>query len=83
MSLSAPDLIGFVGVACVVVTYLLSQIGRMDATRPLYPAVNGVGALLILVSLWYRPNPASLAIEVFWLAISIVGFIRAVRARKA
>jgi hypothetical protein len=83
MILSAPDLVGFVGVACVVITYLLSQIGRMDATRPLYPAINGVGALLILTSLWFRPNPASLAIEFFWLAISIVGFARAMAKRRA
>jgi hypothetical protein len=77
-----PDLIGFVGVACVVVTYLLSQIGRMDATAPAYPAINGVGAVMILVSLYFRPNPASLAIEFFWLVISVVGFIRAMMKRR-
>ncbi len=82
MHVTIPDIIGYVGVACVVGTYLLSQIGRMDATRPLYPAINGVGAALILVSLYHRPNPPSIVIEFFWLLISVVGLIRALRNQK-
>ncbi|MBB5517360.1 CBU_0592 family membrane protein [Amphiplicatus metriothermophilus] len=74
---SLADVVGFVGVGLVVATYFLSQIGRMDATRPLYPGLNALGALMILVSLWFRPNPASIAIEFFWLAISAIGFVRA------
>lgn len=72
-----PDFIGLVGVALIVATYLLSQIGRMRADRPLYPALNAAGAAMILVSLYFRPNTPSLVIEFFWLAISIVGFVRA------
>lgn len=82
MYVTIPDLVGYIGVACVVGTYLLSQIGRMDATRPLYPAINGVGAALILVSLYHRPNPPSIVIELFWLAISVVGFLRALRKNR-
>lgn len=81
---TGPDLIGYVGVAFVVVTYFLSQIGRMDATRPLYPALNALGALMILISLANRPNPASIVIEFFWLVISIVGLVRiALKKRNA
>lgn len=84
MTLTVPDFLGFAGVAFVVVTYFLSQIGRMDSTRPLYPALNAIGALMILVSLANRPNPASIVIEFFWLAISIVGLVRiALRKRNA
>lgn len=82
MTITVPDFIGYIGVACVVGTYLLSQIGRMDATRPLYPAINGVGAALILVSLYHRPNPPSIVIEFFWLCISIVGLIRGLRKAR-
>lgn len=78
MTQTVPDIIGYFGVAFVVVTYFLSQIGRMDSTRALYPALNTVGALMILVSLYYRPNPPSIVIEFFWLAISVVGVVRAV-----
>lgn len=81
-AITVPDLVGYCGVACVVGTYLLSQIGRMDTTRPLYPAINGVGAALILVSLYFRPNPPSIVIELFWFLISIVGLVRALTAKR-
>ena len=79
--LTLADWIGFVGVGCVVGTYFLSQVGRMSTTSPAYPAINGVGALLILYSLYETPNAASIVIEVFWLGISIVGLIFALRRR--
>jgi hypothetical protein len=81
--LTAPDLLGYAGVGLVVVTYGLSQMGRMDVKQPLYPALNGIGAVLILISLYFRPNPPSVVIEIFWLAISVVGFVRAISARRA
>lgn len=80
--MTPPDLLGYVGVAFVVVTYGLSQIGRMDVKRPLYPGLNGIGAVLILISLYFRPNPPSVVIELFWLVISVVGFVRAIGLRK-
>jgi hypothetical protein len=80
--LAAPDVAGFIAVDFVVVTYFLSQIGRMDAGRPLYPALNAAGAALILISLYFRPNPASIVIETFWLAISLVGLVRALSMRR-
>ncbi len=77
MTLTIPDLVGYVGVAFVVVTYFLSQIGKMDSTKALYPALNAVGALMILFSLYHRPNPPSIVIEFFWLLISAIGLFRA------
>lgn len=81
--LTIPDLVGYLGVALVVGTYFLSQVGRMESTRALYPALNAVGALLILFSLAHRPNPPSIVIEFFWLAISLVGLARALLKRSA
>lgn len=81
--LTVPDLVGYGGVALVVGTYFLSQIGKMDATRALYPALNAIGALLILYSLVHRPNPPSIVIEFFWLAISLVGLARTLIKRSA
>ncbi|MCB2113264.1 MAG: hypothetical protein R3C42_05615 [Parvularculaceae bacterium] len=75
--LTVPDVVGLIGVALVVVTYFLSQIGKMNTTRALYPGLNAIGAAMILVSLYFRPNPPSVVIELFWLAISIVGLARA------
>lgn len=77
MSITTPDLVGFTGVALIVSTYFLSQIGRMDVQRPAFPALNGIGALLILYSLSHTFNAASFVIELFWLLISVIGLVRA------
>ena len=77
MQLTVSDFVGFVGVGLVVGTYFLSQIGRMEVRRPLYPALNGLGALFILFSLSRTFNAASFVIEMFWLLISAVGLARA------
>ena len=71
------DMVGLVGVSFIVGTYFLSQIGRMEVSKPLYPALNAIGALLILYSLAFTFNTASFVIELFWLVISIVGLARA------
>ncbi len=77
--MTAPDLLGHLGVALLVATYFLVQIGKMEATRPLYPAINGLGATLILVSLYFDPNWPSIVMEGFWLLISIIGVVRGLR----
>lgn len=83
MNLTSADIVGLVGVSFVVGTYFLSQIGRMDVNRPLYPSLNGIGALFILFSLYHTFNMASFVIELFWLAISVVGLLRALLARRS
>lgn len=82
MAITGPDIVGLFGVGFVVGTYFLSQIGKMDVNRPLYPALNGIGALLILFSLMHSFNTASFVIEMFWLLISVVGLVRAFRAKS-
>lgn len=76
------DLIGLFGVSFIVGTYFLSQVGRMRVDEPLYPALNALGAIFILVSLVHSFNMASFVIEVFWLGISLVGVVRALSARQ-
>ncbi|PQA88594.1 CBU_0592 family membrane protein [Hyphococcus luteus] len=82
MHLTLPDFIGFAGVALVVGTYFLSQVGRMEVRRPLYPGLNGLGSLLILYSLSNTFNAASFVIEMFWLLISAIGLFRAFRLKS-
>ncbi|MEM8770447.1 MAG: hypothetical protein AAGD92_02250 [Pseudomonadota bacterium] len=85
LNLTGPDFVGLIGVAFVVGTYFLSQVGRMDVNHPLYPGLNAIGALFILFSLSHTFNTASFVIEMFWLLISAVGLIRSLflRRRKA
>ncbi len=70
------DLLGIIGVALIVATYMLLQLEKLSATSFLYSATNGLGASLILVSLIYEFNLSAFIIEAFWLLISIFGIMR-------
>ncbi len=80
-NLTFADLIGFIGVGLIILTYFLSQVEKMDIKKPLYPALNALGAMMILYSLIFNFNAASVVIEVFWVIISLIGFILAIRRR--
>ena len=77
------DAIGTLGAALIVLAYLLLQMDRIDPHGLSYSLVNGIGACGIAFSLLYRFNPGALAIEVFWLLISLFGVVRALRRRRS
>jgi hypothetical protein len=70
------DILGTVGVGVIVVTYLLLQLGRIKSDQLQYSMLNGLGAALILISLYYDFNLPSVIVEAFWLVISVFGIIR-------
>jgi hypothetical protein len=49
----------------------------------MYSLINGLGALLILVSLFFNFNLSSFTIEVVWLLISAYGIGKYLRNRPA
>lgn len=53
----------------------------MSADRWGYQALNLVGSGLLLVSLYFRPNPGAIVIEVLWAAIAIMSLMRIWRGR--
>lgn len=76
------DAIGLLGVGLILSAYFLLQASRMKVTDLRYSILNGVGALLILYSLLYNWNTASVVIEIFWFSISLYGVIRRWNERK-
>lgn len=83
LSLTISDLVGFSGVALLVGAYGALQVQRLSATSVVYSGLNALAAVLIFISLLYKPNPASMVIEVFWFGISIYGLVKALRAKAA
>ena len=77
------DIIGMLGTATILLSYLLLQTGRLNAERWPYSAMNGVGALLVLISLWYEFNLAAFVLELAWCLISAWGLYRALVAARA
>jgi len=76
------DLVGNLGVGVILVCYFMAQSGRMTMATPTYSLLNGLSALLILVSLFYNFNLSSFVIEIAWLAISAYGLVRWYRMKK-
>lgn len=76
------NIVGLIGVALVVVTYLLLQIGRIRVEQLRYSLLNAVASVLVLVSLAAHWNLSSVVIEAFWLLISVYGCLRWVRTRR-
>jgi hypothetical protein len=75
----SPDLIGLLGVGMILLTYPLLTLEKIDPRDWRYSAGNGLGALLILISLFYSFNLASFVIEIAWLGISLFGLWKARR----
>jgi len=71
--ITIPDLIGFSGVALLIVTYAMLQLDKIDPKGFWYSFNNLIVAILVTVSLVYTMNIASMVIEVFWFLISVYG----------
>ena len=82
MSYQLHDFVGNFGVALILASYLLVQIGRASATGIRYLVANGTGALLVLYSLWFDFNLSAFIIEITWLVISLVGLGRVLHKHR-
>ena len=70
------DVLGIAGVILILASYLLLQMGRLDANAPAYSLSNALGSVLILISLSHNFNLSAFVIEGVWLLISLYGFTR-------
>jgi len=70
------DIIGTLGVALILLCYFLIQVGKLTAENLSYSIINMIGASLILFSLYYEFNFASVLIESVWVVISLIGIPR-------
>lgn len=68
--------IGVLGFIFYMLSYYLLLIGKIDGTDNSYILMNFAAASFVLVSLIHNFNLASALIQIFWIAISIVGLIR-------
>ncbi|MGM0519951.1 MAG: CBU_0592 family membrane protein [Campylobacterota bacterium] len=74
--------VGFVGMSFVVFAYLLLQMNKYNIESLQFQLLNLAGAILLLISLFVHFNLGSFIIEVFWIAITIYGISKNIKARK-
>jgi hypothetical protein len=77
------DILGTLGVAIIILTYVLLQIERVRSDQLIYSLLNAIGAALILVSLYFDYNFPSVVVEFFWLLISLFGIGKYFVRRRA
>ena len=70
------DIVGIIGVACVLFGYFSLQVDWLRSDDLRYLTINLVGAVLLIISLLYTFNLASMIIEICWLSISIFGIVK-------
>jgi paired small multidrug resistance pump len=78
-----PDILGYLGVFLVLSAYSLQQVRRIDGNGLLYPVLNLIGACLILVSLYYKPNLPAMLMEIAWAIVSLIGIFIAIKLRNS
>jgi hypothetical protein len=81
MSYGPLDLIGNIGVAVLMIAYLMLQLNKLSSDGLAYSLLNAIGASLVIVSLLYAFNLSALLMEVFWVLISFVGIYRYFRQK--
>jgi hypothetical protein len=78
---SVPDAIGSVGALLLCAAYFLVSRRRVDPEGLRYHLMNLVGSALLLLSLWFRPNPGAILIEVIWAAIALSSLLHLMSGR--
>lgn len=73
MNFTFYDLIGSVGVATIIITYVLLQIEKIRSESLAYSVLNGLGAGLIVISLIFDFNFSAFIVESLWVLISLYG----------
>jgi hypothetical protein len=77
------DVVGNIGVLIILGCYLLLQLNKLASSELSFSVFNGLGALLILISLTYEFNLSAFIIELFWLLISLFGVTTYLLKRRA
>jgi hypothetical protein len=77
------DWAGYIGVALMLLAYLLLQAHKLHGNGLPYQLMNVLGALGVMLSLLFGAfNASAFFMEVAWLLIGLYGIARGVRMRR-
>ncbi len=82
MTFDLANIVGLIGSGLMVIAYAYSNMAKI-LNFTLFNLLNLIGSLLLLYSLTIHFNMASLALEVVWAIIALVGLAKALRKGKA
>lgn len=78
------DWCGYVGVALVLLAFLLLQAHKLHGNGLLYQLMNVLGALGVILSLVFgvAMNWPAFLMQVAWIVIGVYGIVHSARARR-
>ena len=82
MNFDLPNIVGLVGSGLMVIAYAYSNMAKA-LNFTLFNLLNLVGSLLLIYSLMVHFNVASMALEIVWAFIALIGLAKALRKGKA
>ncbi len=76
--MTLPDIIGLIGSAIFIGAFAYAN-AAAELNKRLFNALNLIGGILLLFSLYHRFNLAATVLEVAWVAIAFVGLVNTYR----
>jgi hypothetical protein len=76
--MTLPDLAGLIGVLLMLSAYALGQLGRLRIDTIPALLMNLTGAVLVMVSLFYKFNLSAFLMEAAWAVVALFGLVRLV-----
>ena len=80
MSFDTADIVGIVGSVIFICAFAYANAAKV-LDKLWFNALNLLGAILLLYSLWFHFNFAAALLEAAWAAIALWGLVGALRAR--
>jgi hypothetical protein len=77
------EIVGWIGGALILGSYLLITAGKVTAQSALYQAMNVVGAAGFIVNGWWNGAIPSATLNLIWLAIALYALWRIRRRARA
>ena len=72
-NLSFLDWVGIIGSLMIAGAYYGVSNNYFSPEKLTYHLINLIGSLLILLSLYFKPNPGAILIELLWIFIASIG----------
>ena len=66
----------FVGALMILIAYVGHQLGWMDARKPVYNVLNGIGSAILAYIAFHPFQIGFVVLEIVWTAISIYALMR-------
>ena len=80
--MTLPDLVGVVGVLCILTAYAGATAKKLDPAQAPALLLNLIGALLILVSLYFDFNLSAVLMEGAWALVAVYGLVQLALGRN-